>query len=125
MLLSVVERCYQPMITSLPHSPRHFLLPLILSLLIPPIPPIPLTPLPPTTQHYHPLFHPSRPFHAFQANFMHILFHFVGGVFLSMLIHQNWGYQALWPIVVSCSFPTAMLEVGLWVRTRVLKSAPY
>jgi uncharacterized membrane protein YoaK (UPF0700 family) len=54
-----------------------------------------------------------------------ILFHFVGGVFLSLLITENYGYKALWPIIVATSIPPALAELSMVIRIRVLKSTPY
>ena len=61
----------------------------------------------------------------FQINLIQILYHFVGGVFLSLLITRNFGYQALWPIIISTSFPPAIAEVSMLIRIHILKSAPY
>jgi uncharacterized membrane protein YoaK (UPF0700 family) len=54
-----------------------------------------------------------------------ILFHFVGGVFLSLLITENYGYKALWPIIVATSIPPALAELSMVIRIHVLKSTPY
>ena len=64
-------------------------------------------------------------FIALQVNLIQILFHFVGGVFLSLLITQNFGYQALWPIVIATSLPPALAELSMLIRIHVLKSTPY
>lgn len=60
-----------------------------------------------------------------QTNFIQILFHFVGSIFLSLFITENWGYQALWPIIIACSFPPAFSEIAMIIRVRFLKSTPY
>ena len=67
----------------------------------------------------------SNIFTAFQINLIQILYHFVGCVFLSLLITQNFGYQALWPIIISTSFPPAIAEVSMLIRIHILKSTPY
>ena len=54
-----------------------------------------------------------------------ILFHFIGGVFLSLLITENFGYEALWPIIVSTSIPPAVAEIFMLFRIHALKSTPY
>jgi len=58
-------------------------------------------------------------------NMFQILFHFIGSLFLSWLITQNWGYTALWPIIISCNIPTALAEVGMLVSIYVLKTTVY
>jgi hypothetical protein len=58
-------------------------------------------------------------------NLMQILFHFIGSIFLSWLITDNWNYLALWPIVVSCSLPTAIAEIFVLVVSNIRKSLLY
>lgn len=52
-------------------------------------------------------------FFSASANFFQIIVHFVGGVVTSRFIVDNWGFEALWPIVVCCNLPSAILE--LWI----------
>ena len=79
--------------------------------------------LPPPTPHLVPPVHPTL--HPAKTNVFQILFHFVGSIFLSMFITQNWGYQALWPIIISCSFPPAFAEFAMFVRLNVMRIGPY
>ena len=48
-----------------------------------------------------------------------------GSIFLSWLITMSWNYQALWPIVISCNIPTALLELWMLLRIYVLKITVY
>lgn len=43
-------------------------------------------------------------------NILQIIFHFIGGIFLSWVITDIWDYRAIWPIVISCNLPTALVE---------------
>ncbi len=56
---------------------------------------------------------------------MQIFFHFIGSVLLSWLITQNWNYEALWPIVLSCNLPTALYEIAMLLGIHVLKVIVY
>jgi hypothetical protein len=58
-------------------------------------------------------------------NMMQIFFHFAGGIFLSWLITENWHYKALWPIVISCNIPTALIEFILLLNVHVFKTTVY
>ena len=58
-------------------------------------------------------------------NMFQIFFHFIGSIFLSWLITENWNVSALWPIVISCNLPTALAEVGMLFSIFVLKSVVY
>lgn len=55
-------------------------------------------------------------------NLMQILFHFIGGIFLSWLITDNWNYQALWPIVISSNLPTALAEIFQILVVKVFRA---
>ncbi|RYH14015.1 hypothetical protein EON65_34325 [archaeon] len=46
-----------------------------------------------------------------QAHLLNIFLHFVGSVFLSWLITQQWTYRALWPLVVCTNLPSALYEI--------------
>ena len=54
-----------------------------------------------------------------------IFFHFIGGIFLSLIITQYWGYNALWPVVVTTSFPPMFAEIYMLVKIYHLKTAPF
>jgi hypothetical protein len=56
---------------------------------------------------------------------IHILFHLIGSLCLSWLIVDNWNYKALWPIVVACNIPTAIMEVIFLLSIHVLRIAVY
>lgn len=60
-------------------------------------------PSPPILSH---LTHTQRTTHTCthtpQMNMFQIFFHFIGSLFLSWLITENWNYAALWPIVIRC-----------------------
>lgn len=58
-------------------------------------------------------------------NMFQIFFHFIGSIFLSWQITQNWHYSALWPIVISCNLPTALAEVGMILSIYVFKTVVY
>jgi hypothetical protein len=58
-------------------------------------------------------------------NMFQIFFHFIGSIFLSWLITQNWHYSALWPIVISCNIPTALAEFGMILSIYVFKTIVY
>ncbi len=60
-----------------------------------------------------------------QGNLLHIFFHFLGSIFLSWLITENWNYKALWPIVISCNLPTALYEVGILAAIHVFRIIVY
>ena len=59
------------------------------------------------------------------VNVIQIFFHFIGSIFLSWLITMTWTYQALWPIVISCNIPTALLEIWMILRIYVFKITVY
>jgi hypothetical protein len=46
-----------------------------------------------------------------QVNLLQIALHFVGGVLLSRYIAEDWSSEALLPLVLFCSTPTALVEV--------------
>ena len=58
-------------------------------------------------------------------NLMQILFHFIGGIFLSWLITDNWNYQALWPIVISSNLPTALAELFQLLVVKVFRAGVF
>jgi len=58
-------------------------------------------------------------------NMIHIAFHFTGSIFLSWLITEIWSHEALWPIVISTSIPTALLEVIMLLAIYVFKIVVY
>ncbi len=58
-------------------------------------------------------------------NMIQIFFHFVGSIFLSWLITETWHYKALWPIIISCNFPTAIIECIMILSIYVFKTAVY
>lgn len=42
---------------------------------------------------------------------LQIALHFAGSILLSWAIVGVWGYQAFWPITITCNIPTALLEL--------------
>jgi len=58
-------------------------------------------------------------------NIIQIAFHFTGSIFLSWMITEIWTYDALWPIVVSTSIPTALIEVTMLLAIYVFKIVVY
>ena len=58
-------------------------------------------------------------------NMIQIFFHFIGSIFLSWLITETWHYKALWPIIISCNFPTAIIECIMILSIYVFKTAVY
>ena len=42
-----------------------------------------------------------------------ILLHFIGGILLSWVVTDSWNYKAIWPIVITCTIPTALYEIGI------------
>jgi len=54
-----------------------------------------------------------------KGNIFHILLHFVGGILLSWAVTYQWSYKALWPIVLVCSVPTALYEIGMLAAQRL------
>ena len=58
-------------------------------------------------------------------NLMQILFHFIGCIFLSWLITNNWNYQALWPIVISSNLPTALAEIFQMLVVKVFRAGVF
>lgn len=58
-------------------------------------------------------------------NMIQIAFHFTGSIFLSWMITEIWSYQALWPIVISTSIPTALIEVIMLLAIYVFKIVVY
>ena len=67
---------------------------------------------------------PLHPFsgHRPQTNLIQIFFHFIGAIFLSFIIVEIWGYDALWPVVISCNFPTMFAEVYMLIKIYALKT---
>lgn len=61
----------------------------------------------------------------YQVNLTQIVFHFIGSIFLSWLITDNWSYHALWPIVVSCNIPTALIEIMYLLSLHVFRTTVY
>eukprot|EP01038_Epipyxis_sp_PR26KG_P008267 gene8267-11190_t len=59
------------------------------------------------------------------VNLFQILFHFIGSIFLSWLITNNWHYKALWPIIVSCNLPTALCEIMVILSVTVFRVISY
>ena len=60
-----------------------------------------------------------------QTNMIQIIFHFIGGIFLSFIITQYWGYYALWPVVITCNFPPLLSEIYMLVKLYVIRTAPF
>mmetsp|Transcript_37127 Transcript_37127/g.47987 ORF Transcript_37127/g.47987 Transcript_37127/m.47987 type:complete len:144 (-) Transcript_37127:277-708(-) len=60
-----------------------------------------------------------------KINLFQIIIHFLGGVCISTFIHDNWGYHYLWPLVLSFSLPTALIEVWMLIATHVLRIVIY
>ncbi len=56
---------------------------------------------------------------------LQIFFHFVGSIFLSWLITQQWSYKALWPVVLSCNLPTAIYEISILLGIYVFRIIIY
>jgi Transmembrane protein len=57
------------------------------------------------------------------VNLLQIFFHFIGGIFMSWLITNNWSYQALWPIVVATSLPPALSEICVIIVINAFRSS--
>lgn len=57
------------------------------------------------------------------VNTIQIFFHFIGGIFISWLITNNWNYEAVWPIVVCTSLPTALAEGFQLILTNAFRAA--
>jgi hypothetical protein len=56
---------------------------------------------------------------------LQIFFHFCGGVFLSWLVTGEWSYRALWPIIITCNFPTAIYELTILLGVHYFKILAY
>jgi hypothetical protein len=54
-----------------------------------------------------------------------IFCHFVGSIFLSWLITEQWTYRALWPIVLCCNLPTALYEIAIILGIKVFRIIVY
>mmetsp|Transcript_32458 Transcript_32458/g.30942 ORF Transcript_32458/g.30942 Transcript_32458/m.30942 type:complete len:141 (-) Transcript_32458:8-430(-) len=50
------------------------------------------------------------------ANFIHILFHFIGSIFLSLFITENWSYESLFPIIIASNFIPTLFEVWFIIK---------
>ena len=57
-----------------------------------------------------------------QVNVVSILSHFCGGVLLSWFISESWNYEALWPIVIACNIPIAVIEMCILLGVHVFKT---
>lgn len=60
-----------------------------------------------------------------QINLIQIFFHFVGSIFLSWLITDNWNYEALWPIIATCNLPPALCEIVILLGIHMFKVIIY
>jgi hypothetical protein len=58
-------------------------------------------------------------------NMVQIAFHFTGSIFLSWMITEIWSHEALWPIVISTSIPTALIEFSMLLAIYVFKIVVY
>ena len=41
---------------------------------------------------------------------------------MSWFISETWNYKALWPIVIACNVPVAIIEVGILLSVYVFKT---
>lgn len=59
------------------------------------------------------------------ANMIQIFFHFIGSILLCWLITEIWSHEMIWPIVIICNLPTALMEIGIIFRLYVFRVAVY